>query len=127
MTVVLAAFVLSGCGPAIIFGAGAAAGVGGYKYYRGSLTTTYNAAFEETWQAGLVAVRALDLEIKGAQHDLNSGSISAVEADGTPVTVKMKYVSARETEVSIRVGILGEEKRAVVIKDKIAEILRNQV
>lgn len=125
--VIAVALLSSGCGPLVIFGAGAAAGVGGYRYSQGSLTATHEAPFEQTWNAALLAVRALDLEVRDFDHALSSGKISASEADGTPVTLKIQYVSAERTDVCIRVGILGDKKRAVVIQEKIGEVLKDQV
>jgi len=111
----------------MVFGTGAAAGVGGYRYYQGSLITVYNAPFERTWEAGLTAVQALGFTMKDARHDLTSGTVSAGQADGTPVTLKMKYVSAEQTEVAIRVGFWGDEEGAAVVARRIRETLGGQV
>lgn len=124
---VLLSFILSGCGPLIVFGTGAAAGVGGYRYCQGSLIVVYEAPFERSWQAGLAAVQALGFKVKDARHDLSSGTVSAEQADGTPVTLKMKYVSAEQTEVAIRVGFWGDEDGAAVIEKRIGEALSGQV
>lgn len=119
--------ILGGCGPLIVFGTGAAAGVGGYRYYQGSSITVYDAPFERTWEAGLKAVQVLGSTVKDARHDLTSGTVSAEQADGTPVTLKTKYVSAEQTEVAIRVGFWGDEEGGAVIARRIRETLEGQV
>lgn len=119
---VLLLILLTGCAP-VVFLAGAAAGVGGYKYYKGALTVIYQAPYERTWDASLKALKEMGLEIEDKTRELTTGKISAQLADNTPVTVSLKYVSSSETEATIRVGALGDENASNVIKDKIAEVL----
>jgi len=114
---------LSGCGPLLIFGAGTAAGVSGYKYYAGSLTVTFEAPFEKTWYAGQRALPALEMTITATNQDRTSGTISAKRPDETPVKVKMKYITAQQTEVDIRVGTFGDEEASKAIKAKMLEML----
>jgi len=112
----------SGCVPVALM-AGAAAGIAGYKYIEGSLTVIYNAPFKSTWSGSLEALEGMELKIEDKDHGLSSGKIKARRADNTVVSIGMKYLSSDQTEVSIKVGIFGDEKESNNIKDKIAGVL----
>lgn len=123
MTLAVFCCLSMGCAPLFFFGAGSAAGVVGYKYYHGALTVIYQAPFMETWDATFKAVDQMNIKAGHSDHDLTSGKIKANGADKRPVTISFKYKSARETEVVIRVGCLGDKQVSMAIKDKIKEIL----
>lgn len=112
----------SGCVPVALV-AGAAAGIGGYKYLEGALTVVYNAPFKDTWKASLEAIEDMGIKIEDKDHSISSGKIKARRADDTVVSVSMKYLSSDQTEVTIKVGLFGDEKESNNIKDKIAEVL----
>ncbi|MBN1627989.1 MAG: DUF3568 family protein [Deltaproteobacteria bacterium] len=112
----------SGCVPVALV-AGAAAGIGGYKYLEGALTVVYNAPFKNTWQASIEAVEDMGIKIEDKDHSLSSGKIKARRTDDTVVSVNMKYLSSDQTEVTIKVGLFGDEKESNNIKDNIAEVL----
>lgn len=112
----------SGCVPVALV-AGAAAGIGGYKYFEGALTVVYNAPFKDTWNASLEAIEDMGINIEDKDHSTSSGKIKARRADDTVVSVSMKYLSSDQTEVTIKVGLFGEENESNNIKDKIADVL----
>jgi len=114
---------ITSCAPLFIFGAGTAAGIGGYKYYEGSLKVIYQAPYMETWDATLKALEGMELKIKTQKHNPTSGKIVARRADGKPVTISLKYRSTQETEAMIRVGLFGDDNAANVIKDQIGKEL----
>ena len=114
---------LVGCAQLVFFGAGTAAGIVGYKYYEGALTVIYQAPFMESWDATLKALNQMNLSGLTASHDATSGRITARQADNTPVSVSLKYRSAKETEVTIRVGHLGDRNRSMAIKEEIRRVL----
>ncbi len=119
---VLVCLCIAGCAP-VAFMVGAAAGVSGYKYYEGALTVVYQAQYIKTWDASIKALTDMGFSIKDKKQDLTKGKIEAMRADNKPVTVSLKYVSSQETEVTIRVGLLGDENASHVIKDKIRSVL----
>lgn len=119
----VAVLMLSACAPLVIFGAGTAAGVAGYKYYDGSLTVVYDAPFMDTWKASVRAVEEMRLDVADSDHDLTKGKIKAVRSDGKKIRISVEYKSNRQTEVVIRVGILGDQKASMAIKEKIRRIL----
>jgi hypothetical protein len=115
---------LSGCAaPVVFFGAGTAAGVTGYKYYRGSLSVVYQAPYMETWDATLKAVENMQMQVQEQKHDLTTGKIVAKRADKKGVHISVKYMSSEETEVVIRVGFLGDQEASMAIKEEIRKVL----
>ena len=119
---VLFCFLLAGCAPVFFLG-GAAAGIAGYKFYEGSLHVIYLAPYMETWDATLRALERMNLQIRSKEHDLTTGKIKAKRKDKKDVHITVKYESAEETEVVIRVGILGDESASDAIKEEIRKEL----
>jgi uncharacterized lipoprotein len=122
MIPLLLSLLFSGCVPVALV-AGAAAGIAGYKYFEGALTVVYNAPFKNTWKASLEAIEGMELKIEDQNHKLSSGKIKARRTDDTVVAVSMKYLSSDQTEVTIKVGLFGDEAESNNIKDKITGVL----
>ena len=123
--VVVAVFIsllFAGCAPAAFVG-GAALGIGGYKYYNGALIVIYKAPFDETWNNSVSALENLDYQIFERNRKLTSGTIKTTGSIKERITLSLKYVSLEETEVKIKVGLLGDEVDSTKIKDKIGELL----
>ncbi len=114
---------ITGCAPLIIFGAGTAAGIAGYKYYDGSLTVIYEAQYMKTWEATLRSVERMEFEIKSQKHDLAKGKIKGLMSDKRSIDISLKYKSAQQTEVIIRVGLLGDKNASSVIEESIRKEL----
>jgi len=115
---------LTSCAPVLLGAAGAAAGIAGYKYYNDVLTVVYEAPFDNTWDASIKALEDMGLTIDDKTKKMGTGKISTKEdADNKTVNITIEYKSAQETEVTIRVGLLGDENASNVIKDKIGGIL----
>lgn len=115
---------LTGCAGVVLFGAGTAAGVAGYKYYKGALNVTYKASFEDTWDASIAALKEMNCKIERSKHDITTGSIWAKFDDGKLVNISIEYESATQTKAVIRVGALGEKEGSLIVKDKIAKHLK---
>ena len=107
-------------------GVGAVAGIGGYKYYEGELAVVYQAPYEKTWDASIRALEEMGYSIEEKTEKLGSGKIRTAEDHNKVVKMSLNYMSRDETEVKIRVGLLGDENASNVIKDKIGNILFNQ-
>lgn len=121
---ILFCFLLMGCAaPVVFFGAGAAAGVVGYKYYEGALAVIFQSPFMETWDATLMALNKMNIKLESSSHDLTSGKIKAKRGDNERVTISLKYKSAQETEVVIKVGTLGDQNASMAIKEEIRKVL----
>jgi hypothetical protein len=67
----------------------------------------------------------MEITIEGRTKELTSGKIKARLSNGKTVTMGIKYQSAEETEVIIRVGLFGDENASMVIKDEIRKELFN--
>ncbi len=117
---VFMSLILGGCAPMAFIG-GAAIGVGGFKYYNGALIVIYQAPFEKTWDASVKALENLNYQIYERQLKMTSGTILTTGTLKERIKISLKYVSLEETEVSIRVGIVGDEALSTKIKDKITE------
>lgn len=114
---------LTSCAPMVFLG-GAAAGAGGYKYYVDVLTVVYEASFDKTWDASVKALEEMGFAIKDKTEKLGSNKISTKEdKNNKEVNISVNYISAGETEVTIRVGLLGDKRAANVINDKISSLL----
>jgi uncharacterized lipoprotein len=123
---IISCFLLTGCAaPVVFFGAGAAAGVVGYKYYEGALTVIFQSPFMETWDATLTALDRMNIKVESSTHDITSGKVRAKRGEKQPVTISLKYKSAKETEVVIKVGYLGDESASMAIKEEIRKVLFN--
>jgi hypothetical protein len=116
---------LTSCAPAAFIG-GAALGVGGYKFYDGKLIVIYPASLEKTFDASILAIENLDYQIYERQRKLTSGKILTTGAVKDQIKLSLKSHSFEETEVSIRVGLLGDETISNKIKDKISDYLFNK-
>lgn len=116
-------FLSSGCGALILAGAGAAAGIAGYKYYEGALIVVYEAPFKKTWDASRQVLKEMNCSIDRSEHDITSGTLWGEFKDGKTINIKLNYESSDETKVSIRVGVFGDKEASNVVKEKIRKIL----
>ncbi len=124
VTAVLISFFFAGCAPLAFIG-GAALGVGGYKYYNGALIVIYKAPFNKTWDASVSALENLDYQIYESNKKMTSGTIITTGTLKERIKLSLKYVSLEETEVTIRVGLLGDKAASNKIKDKIGALVFN--
>ncbi len=122
---VLISFVFTGCAPVAFIG-GAAVGVGGYKYYNSSLIVIYKAPFDKTWDASISALEELEYQIYERKRKMTSGKIVTTGSVNEKIKLSVKYVSLEETEVTIKVGLMGDEVISSKIKDKIGDIMFNK-
>lgn len=119
----LLCFLFAGCASLALMGVGAVAGIGGYKYYEGELTVVYQAPYEKTWDASIRALEEMGYKIEEKTEKLGSGKIRTSDDNNKIVKMSLSYLNQDETEVTIRVGLLGDENASNVIKDKIGSIL----
>ncbi|MBN1905768.1 MAG: DUF3568 family protein [Deltaproteobacteria bacterium] len=122
---VMVSIALTSCAPAAFIG-GAALGLGGYKYYDGKLVVIYPVSLEKTFDASISAMENLEYQIYERQRKLTSGKIVTTGSIKDQIKLHFKYNSIEETEVTIRVGLMGDESVSNKIKDKISENLFNK-
>ena len=121
--VAAAAVMLYGCGPMVLMGVGAAAGVTGVKYYEGALTAVFQAPFDRTWNAAEKTLERRKVDIEVRNRELGSGRLSGRDFRGTPHTISLEYVVPEETKVVIRVGHLGDKDESMAVKEEMRKIL----
>ncbi len=105
----------TGCAALVV---GGAVAVGTYTYVAGQLNRTYNANLDSTYQATLAGCEALGLPQQAQQKQLSHATVKVTDGDRN-VWIILKAQSSTTTEVSIRVGYLGDEIASRRIHDAI--------
>lgn len=114
-SLLLFALLASGCA-AVLLG-GAAAG-GTYVYVSGKLTRTYKAPLSKTYAACQAALKDLQLPLETQEKTLGSASLRAHDGENT-VYIDLTSVDRDQTEVSVRVGVSGDEQASKRIHEAI--------
>jgi hypothetical protein len=109
-----------GCMVAAV-GLGAA---GTIAYVRGDLQSFESERIDEVYEATLKAVDELELNVTTKSKDALSAIIVARDADDKKVTIKLKATAEGPTELSIRIGVFGNETKSRLIYQKIRDNLR---
>jgi hypothetical protein len=112
--VVSGALLSSGCA-AVAVGAAAAGGAGGYAYYKGKITRTYVASFDDVWAATRTALAELGMPIVNEERSARGGTIdSKTASDRVQITfdVQKSAIPAEGTvtQVGVRVATFGDEE-----------------
>ena len=107
---------LSGC---LAAAAGAAVGFGVYAYERGELRADVPGSLEDTYEATLTTFEELGLPIVQWSRDAFGAQIRASQVQGGEVVVDLTKESSRLTQVSVRAGSFGDERKARCILKKI--------
>ncbi|MHB8907443.1 MAG: DUF3568 family protein [Syntrophales bacterium] len=122
VSLVVGAFLISGCAAALVGGAAVGAGSGTYFYINGELKTDYYYSFDSVWSAcqkTIADMRGLDVE---PAKEIGNGKITAVIND-EKVQIGVTYKAKNVTTVSIRVGLIGNKLSSQLIHDKILDNL----
>lgn len=112
----------AGC---LVAAVGAGAGAAAYGYYQGNSVAAQPAEFGETYQATKLALADLAMPIRHENHEGLTGEIESSIADGTHVTISLEEKprilasDGHQTDVTIRVGYLGDSKLSNEIQQKI--------
>lgn len=119
----LAAAVIAMTSGCIALAVGAAAGVGTYAYVEGIMKTTVEASLDRTWDAANKSVEQLQFSVKSSSKDALQAKLVARESDKTDVKIYLERKGDNLTEVSVRVGVFGDEAQSRLILDKIKQNL----
>lgn len=90
----------------------------------GTLTAKMDRGIDRVYQAVQEAVNELGLTTVMAQQDGVAAEVLARDAQGQNINIKLEAVSTSETELTMRVGMLGEENKSRVIFREIQNNLR---
>lgn len=113
--IILSCLLFSGCVALLAGGAGA----GAATYVAGQLNTTIEKDIDTVWLATRDAVDDLRFDVKIANQDAAVGKIVSKNAVGDEITIYLKRVSPNITELSVRVGLLGDRTQSELILSKI--------
>ncbi len=113
---ILLVLLSTGCAALVV---GGAAAVGTYTYVAGQLKKTYNANLDASYQATLAGCQALGLPLQEQEKKLSKATVRVIDGD-RDVWIWLTTQSSTTTEISIRVGVLGDELASRRIHDAIA-------
>jgi len=109
---------LTGC---VALVAGGAAGVGTLAYIKGELNAQIPASPSELQEAISDAIQSLELKELKAEADNLSGDYLLETGGDEKITIHYEKLKDRLIEVSIRVGVFGDENLSRVLLDEIKE------
>jgi hypothetical protein len=107
----LGVLMLSGCA-VMLLGAGAAAGVGAYKYVEGTMEKDYPREMQPTYQACIAAANTMGLRVAQQQYGQTESRIEAVQPPDTTVKIQLVARPQQITTVKVRFGIMGNEDQS---------------
>lgn len=96
---------------------------GEFNPLSGNYTQEFSASLDQTWEATLEAVKALELTTVRTAKDQLGAHLLAKRADGTDVELTLRPVGVRETSVKIEVG-WGDREASVRIAQELERRLR---
>ena len=104
---------------ACAFLAGGAAGIGVIAFIGGELKSTEEVTLDRAWNATEKAMDDMEFTVKSKEKDALSAQLIAILVSGKQVTINLKKESDRFIEISIRIGVFGNEFLSQRILDKI--------
>jgi predicted small secreted protein len=116
----LASFMISGC---VAAAAGAAGGVGAYRWGQGKLTFTTNYTVTECHDATISAFKELGITVVSDSTDKLSGRIKGTTPTGESVAVDLEPQGMRVTSIDVRVGFWGNQGQSTKVADTIKKRL----
>jgi hypothetical protein len=114
--------VLAGC-VAVVFAAGAAAGVGGAVWYHGQLRTTLAGSVPSVRAAAVATLQKMSNGVPAQEGDSMEATARSYTADGREITVELKSLSPSVTEIHIEIGFWGDYDLSQQILEDIANRL----
>jgi hypothetical protein len=116
VTIVVGGFLLSGCAVLV---AGGAAGVGTVAYIKGELSDRLDASTDQTREAIERAVEELELQELKSDADGLSGDYILETGRDEKINVRYEKLGDRSTQISIRVGLFGDENLSRALLEEI--------
>ncbi len=107
---------LSGC---VALAIGGAAGAAGVMYHEGRLVDKVNAPIDRAYDAALSTLAAKKLAVSSKSADIASAHIKSKYADGKELWIDIEAITSEVCEIKIRVGITGDQDRAIDLLDGI--------
>lgn len=101
----------SGCA-LLLVGAGAGAGVAGTTYVMGKLEDHVEAPVPKVQRASVAALKSLDLPVDKERGDKLAAEIESEMADKKKIWISIHSLTPSRSQITIRVGLLGDEPRS---------------
>ena len=99
--------------------AGGAAGIGAIAFIGGELKSTEEVSLDRAWNATEKAMDEMGFTVKSKEKDALSARLIARLVSGKQTTINLKKESDRFIEISIRIGMFGNEFLSQRILDTI--------
>jgi hypothetical protein len=112
---------LSGC-PAVIVGAGAA---GTMAYLDGALKSVEPHSIDEVYKATQKVLKDLDMKVVKDTKKKERAEIAARDEGDRKLTITLTSEYEGITNISIRIGMFGDETRSRSLYTKIHQVLQN--
>jgi len=125
LPVILAAalpLMTTGC-PAVLFGAGAAAGAGALGWQAGWLRGNIPEPLERVHRAAKAALADFKVRLDDESAKPSSGKVDGTMPDGRRVVVETRAIGAKETQVRVRVGLWGDQAASLKIFEQMKKHL----
>jgi hypothetical protein len=106
---VLSVLLTTGCAALMV---GAGAGAAGTVYVMGKLEERVEASISKVQEATVAGLKDLNLPIHKNEGDKLSAQIESKTADDKTIWIKVNFVTESISELSIRVGLTGDEQRS---------------
>jgi hypothetical protein len=110
---------ISGC---IVAAVGA---VGTIAYAKGDLEAVESEKLDLVYEAALKSMEELEMYVILKEKDSLSAEIDARDSQDKKITIKLTATSQGTTDLSIRVGVLGNETQSMLIYQKIHDNLKD--
>ena len=99
--------------------AAAGAGAGAVAYIRGDLESSVDTGFDKSVQAAERTIEQLKFTKVDEKQDALIATLVARNADDKRIEIRLESDGANRTKLRIRVGIIGDERLSLAIRDKI--------
>jgi hypothetical protein len=112
----------TGC-PVVLFGAGAAAGVGTFGWQAGWLRGNVPEPIERVHRAAKSAIADFKITLETESLKASAGMVDGTMPDGRRVVVETKMLGPKETQVRVRVGVWGDQAMSLKIFEEMKKHL----
>lgn len=90
----------------------------------GELKDTLGSSLDRAWEASRAVVKELQFEERSEAKDAFTGRLTARQADGEDVVIRLTRVHDDVTDITIKVGLFGAETRSREIMSRIKSRLK---
>ncbi len=118
LAALMAGVLFTGCAFLAVGAAAGAAGAGAVAYVNGELKVTESMSLDTAYKASEMAFANLKMDVVKSEKDGQVAKIEALATADKKVTVHLRKLADKSTEVRIRVGVFGDETIARQIHAK---------